>query len=204
MNRDENPILGPARRPPRHVARFFEWSEARGLLSISRAIDSVTRSDTKPLLLTGALTFLASVEVGDVLCHWAESSNNTFVKNLYPLAQALATSFPEPRRKSTDQPIRELLRENLESGYLGAMLATRQAPDLPEPQLDALTCLRLWILVFTIQYCVRLNSSSPSLKISKASRWRVTLFPVVSSRMLAMSGRSGRPACSLIKSRCIL
>lgn len=153
MNRDENPILGPARRPPRHVARFFEWSEARGLLSISRAIDSVTRSDTKPLLLTGALTFLASVEVGDVLCHWAESSNNTFVKNLYPLAQALATSFPEPRRKSTDQPIRELLRENLESGYLGAMLATRQAPDLPEPQLDALTCLRLWILIKALEYC---------------------------------------------------
>lgn len=152
MNRDENPISGPARRLPWHVSRFFEWSDARDLLSISRAIDSVTKSGTEPLLLTGALAFLSSVDVGDVLGNWAETSNNTFVQRLYPLAQALAAAFPDLPLPPKDQRIKDLLRGSLETGYLGAMLAVRQAPDLPEPQLDALNCLRLWVLVKALEY----------------------------------------------------
>lgn len=152
MNRDENPLSGPARRLQGHISDFFIWARSRDLLPIAHGIDSVTKSDNERLLLSGALVFLSSPDVVEILRNWAETGSNLFVQRLHPLAEALAASFPNLPLPPKDKPLKDYLRGSLETGYLGAMLATRQAPDLPEPQLDALNCLRLWVLVKALEY----------------------------------------------------
>lgn len=152
MHRDHNPIFGSQNRLESHVSCFFEWAAERSLLTIGRCIEAITFSNAQPLLLSGPLAFLARTEVADVLDAWVESTNNGFVWELRRLSRALTISFPELRVPSPTQPIKDRLHGHLETGYLGAMLATRQAPDLAEDQQDGLNCLRLWVFVKALEF----------------------------------------------------
>lgn len=152
MLRDDNPISGPQNRLQAHVSCFFEWAAERDLLTIGRCIEAITFSNAQPLLLSGPLAFLARTEVADILDAWVESTNNGFVRELRRLSRALTASFPQLKVPSFTQPIKDRLHGHLETGYFGAMLATRQAPDLAEDQQDGLNCLRLWVLVKALEF----------------------------------------------------
>lgn len=152
MQRDDNPFLGAQKRLPSHIAQFLSWADHRHVSTIGRRIESITWSAEEPLLLSGILAFLARREVADILDAWAENTTNRFVSDLGRLSAALATSFPEIPVPSPTQPIQQRLHGRLEDGYLGAMFAARQAPDLEERDQDSLDCLRLWILIKSLDY----------------------------------------------------
>lgn len=121
-------------------------------MTIGRRIEAITWADEEPLLLSGILAFLSHGEVADVLEAWAENTSNPFVRDLRRLSQALTVSFPTIPTPSPTQPIQQRLHGRLEDGYLGAMFAARQAPDLNEERQDGLNCLRLWILIKALDY----------------------------------------------------
>ncbi|WP_300651283.1 hypothetical protein [Hydrogenophaga sp.] len=152
MHRDDNPLLGAGNRRSPHLVRFFTWAESRGVLTIGRRIEAITWADEEPLLLSGILAFLSHGEVADVLEAWVENTNNPFVRDLRRLSQALTVSFPTIPTPSPTQPIQQRLHGRLEDGYVGAMFAARQAPDLDEGRQDGLNCLRLWVLIKALDY----------------------------------------------------
>ncbi|MES2838884.1 MAG: tyrosine-type recombinase/integrase [Pseudomonadota bacterium] len=152
MHRDDNPLMGAANRLPAHIERFFAWARDRGVLTIGRRIEAITWAEEEPLLLSGSLVFLSHSEVGDVLEAWNETTNNPFVGDLWKLSKALTVSFPATPTPFTTRRIKDQLHGRLEDGYLGAMLAARQAPDLEELRQDSLNCLRLWVLIKALEY----------------------------------------------------
>lgn len=152
MQRDYNPILGTKKRPPNHIDQFLSWAEKHGVLTIGRRIESISWSGEEPLLLSGTLAFLARGEVSEILDAWSENTNNRLVRDLLRLSLSLLSSFPDIRPPSPTQPIQQRLHGRLEDGYLGAMFAARQAPDLEDPDQDRLDCLRLWILIKSLEY----------------------------------------------------